>query len=201
MNEMDLAPRAAVRSISATDASTSQNGTIINGGVGAPLVEDEVVVGADAQLRKVLVLGGVKRAAGEAAEIWEAQLGPRALDVHVLDAVLDVVAAGKHVVIAARVHPEVARVLARHGVEGKVAGLLALVEPGVVAVGQLHDARSHLRVLGGHPVQPHARVLDDVVVDRDDLGVVGQHARFPPGRDWYRAHSRHREWTSLTVER
>ena len=42
------------------------------GGIGTPLIEDEVVVGADAQLGEVLVLGGVKRAAGEAAEVREA---------------------------------------------------------------------------------------------------------------------------------
>ena len=180
MKEIDLAPLAAVRSISATDASMSQNGTIINGiwrcgGVGAPLVEDEVVVGADAELREVLVLGGEKRAAGEAAEVREAQLGPDALDVHVLDAVGDVVTPGQHVVVAARVHAEVARVLARHRVEGEVAGLLALIEPGVVAVGELHDARRDVVVLRGQPVKPHPGVLDDMVIDGDDSCVVGKH--------------------------
>ena len=145
------------------------------GGIGTPLVEDEVVVGADAQLREVLVLGGVKRAAGESAEVREAQLGPGALDVHVLDAVGDVMTPRQHVVVAAWVHAEVARVLARHRVESKVARLLPFVEPGVVAVGELHDARRHVLVLRGQPVKPNARVLDDMVVDGDDSCVFGKH--------------------------
>ena len=115
-----------------------------------------------------------ERAAREAAEVREAQLGPDALDVHVLDAVVDVVAARQHVVVAARVHPEVPRMLARDGVEGEISRLPAFVQPGVVAVRQLHDARSDVRVLRWQPVEPDPRVLDDVVVDGDDLCVVGK---------------------------
>ena len=145
------------------------------GGVGTPLVEDEVVVGADAQLRELLVLGGVKRAAGEAAEVREAQLGPGALEVHVLDAVSDVMTSRQHVVVAAWIHAKVARVLTRHRVESKVARLPPFVKPGVVAVGELHNARRDLLVLRGQPVKPHAGMFDDVVVNGDDSCVFGKH--------------------------
>src|SRR6202012_455325 len=145
------------------------------GSVAAPFVKDEVVVCADAELREVLVLGLMKCAAGEPAEVREAQLRPHALDIHVLDAVGDVVTPGQHVVVAARVHPEVAWMLARNGIEGKVARLTAFIKPGVVAVGQLDDSRRHVGVLSGYAVEPNPGVLDDMVIYRDDSYVVGKH--------------------------
>ena len=145
------------------------------GGVGAPLIDDEVVVGADAQLREVLVLGLVEGAAGESTEVREAQLGPHAFDIHVLDAVGDVMTPRQHVVVAAWVHAEFPGVLACDGVQGKVTGLTPFVKPGVVAVGKLHDARRDVLVLGGQPVKPDAGMFDDVIVDGDDSCIFGKH--------------------------
>ena len=81
----------------------------------------------------------------------------------------------QHVVVAAWVHAEFPGVLARDGVQGKVARLTPFVKPGVVAVGELHDARRHVLVLRGQPVKPNAGMFDDVVVNGDDSCVFGKH--------------------------
>src|SRR6202012_2546500 len=98
-----------------------------------------------------------------------------ALDVHVLDAVGDVMTPRQHVVVAAWVHAEVARVLARHRVESKVARLPPFVKPGVVAVGELYDGRRHVLVLCGKPVKPNAGMFDDMVVNGNDSCIFGKH--------------------------
>ncbi|KJU99996.1 hypothetical protein VF34_04886 [Rhodococcus sp. PML026] len=142
------------------------------GVVGAPLLDDEIVVGPCAFVRQCEVLRLLERGAGEATEVGEAQLCVHTLGVHVLDAVRDVVAPGQHVVVGPRIHSEILRILTGYGVEGEVTGLLTLVDPPVVSVLGAFDARGVIFELRRHTVGPHPWVFDDVVVDRNDLYIV-----------------------------
>ncbi len=68
----------------------------------APLVDVPVVVGLHDGEREVLVVGGGEQAAAEAGERREAHRAEHAAGVHVLDALVDVPAAGAHLVEGGR---------------------------------------------------------------------------------------------------
>ena len=91
-------PFAAVRRTSAASTSGSQMAGSEHGmkrpGMGAaPLVDVPVVVGPDHRQRDVLVLGAGEQLAAELRERREAQRAEHAVGVHVLDPLVDVVAA------------------------------------------------------------------------------------------------------------
>ncbi len=188
--EIARAPLAATRWISATDASTSQNGRMASGmnrlrGGGAPLVEEEVVPGLGAEPGQFHVLALEEQRAGELGELREAQRRLHPVEVHVLHPLDRVVAAGDHVLVADGVEPQGLRRLAGHGVEAHLGVDVSFVQPGLrmglhvgaeLAVHALVTALDHpgagVLVLLGHPVEPDAAVLDEVVVDRDQVHVV-----------------------------
>ena len=163
-------------------------------GLGArPLVDDEVVVGLHAQQRQVPVLALQEQRATEAGERREAQLRPHPVDVHVLHTLRGVVAAGQDLVEPVRLETEVLRVLVDDRVEGELRVLAPLVEPEFLRPGYrvavlvggveilLDDAGAGLAGVRGQPVLEDPRVLDHVVVDRDDLHVVLQWHAPPSG--------------------
>ena len=147
---------------------------------GTPLVDLPVVPGFDAELGKFLVLRAMKDSAGKSWEGGEAQGPVDAVDVHVGHARLGVVATGDHVGILDRLHAEVFGIPSRDGVDSDVREELTLVLPGVVAFGGGDDLRAGTLVSLGKPVPPDPRVLNDVVVDRDDLHVVLERQDDPP---------------------
>jgi hypothetical protein len=137
--------------------------------VGAPLVENEVVVGADARRAEFDIVAWPEGTAGETAHVGKTHLRPDTFGVHVFQSGRDVVASDSHIAVTARVHTKVGSGFSGDRVEGEVPSRLSLVDPGVVTVGQGLDSRGSVAILGGQPVEPDLGVLDDVVVDRDDL--------------------------------
>ena len=136
-----------------------------------PLLEVEVVPRLDAELGQLLVRGSTERAAGKSRERRVAAGGLDTVDVHVLDPRFRVVAAGDHVVVAHRLHPEVLRLLAGHGVETDLGVRPALVAPHLMALG-FDDLWADVVVFRREAIEPHPRVFDEVVVDRNDLHVI-----------------------------
>ncbi len=99
--------------------------------------------------------------------------------VHVGQTGADVVAAGEHLVEADGVDTEVLGVLAGHGIQPDRGDDPVLELPDLRAAIHLDDVGSGLEVLGGEAVEPHPLVLDHMVVDRNQLNVVAQHAAAP----------------------
>ena len=188
MKVIALAPLAAVRSTSATDAATSQNGTMTMGmnRSGAAALHSSRMKSfqaTHARRRELLVLRREQRAAGEPGEGREAHLRVDPVEVHVGQTSGHVVATGEHLVEADRVDAEVLGVLSRHGVQPDGGNDPVLEAPRLLATVELDDVRSGLAVLGREAVEPHPLVLDHMVVDRDQLDVVAQHAGAPRDSD------------------
>ncbi len=152
-----------------------ENERDLTSGVGrAPLIDHPVVVGGNAGGGELLVGRVEERAAGEARETGEAQLGVDSVDIHVLHPLSGVEAARQHVGVLRRVEPELLTLLAGDRVEPDVVLAAALEQPHVVAVLVGDVLGTGFLELGGQSVLPDVGVLDDVVVDADDLGVLGQ---------------------------
>src|SRR5262249_16895927 len=89
---------------------------------------------------------------------------------------VDVVAAGTHLVVPHGFDVEHLRRFAGHGVEPDVAGgAYPAVVPDLRSTGFLHDARHVLAVRGGDVRLEHVGRLADVIVDRDQDQVVARH--------------------------
>src|ERR1700735_4913748 len=195
-NEIVRAPFSMARLASATVRSMSQTGRIprgMNRGGGAPdapagqdplrdepvgrgpapLVDVEVVPRLHAQRGELLVVGAEERAPAEAGERREAERRLLAVQVHVLHPRGGVVAAGDHVLVADRVQAPLLAWLARDGIEPDGREDLAVVVPQVHTVDFL-DPRRLVAELSGYAVLPHARVLDEVVIDGHDLVMLLQ---------------------------
>ena len=159
-------------------------------GVAAPLLDHPVVVGVDARLAELAVLGLGEGLAAEAGERREAQRRLHVVHLHVLDPGLGVVATGAHLVVGDGRGGHVVAVEADRGHVALVDVDEVLVDPAVglgavgvegllvlAAAGVAHVADAAALDLGaavaellGQPGLPEVRRLDDVVVDADDLG-------------------------------
>ena len=146
----------------------------------APLVDVPVVVGLHHRQRDVLVLGAGEQLAAELRERREAQRAEHAVGVHVLHPLVDVVAAGPHLVERRRLHAVLLRRPAGDRVERDVGDLLALVEPDVGAVVTGDELRRQVDVLGGQAALEEVRRLDHVVVDAHQHHVSDVHPPDPP---------------------
>ena len=137
-------------------------------------------------MRELLVRHVEERRAGEPRQRREAELGVDAVLIHVLDALIDVVATGAHLVEAHRLEADLLLGLAGDGVQpdGGVPGavdLPHLLGAGVDVAervdglaGDLDDPRAPVAELGREAPLEGITVLDDVVVDRTDLDVGRQ---------------------------
>ncbi len=116
-----------------------------------------------------------------------------ARDLHVVDAGFRLVATEPDVVVSVRLDAVLLGRLARDGVQRDLGVETILVDPDlctgakiepevvvVARLGQLDDVRPLPAQLGGQSVGPDVGLLDDVVVDRDEVHVVGQGHRRPP---------------------
>ena len=98
-----------------------------------------------------------------------------AVDVHVADAVVDVVAARAHLVEAGGVEAPLGLRPRHDRVQADDAGLVAAIHPAVHAVVVLHDPRCVIDVLGGQAAVEHVGRLDHVVIDAHQDKIVNIH--------------------------
>ena len=129
--------------------------------------------------RLVLLRGAGEQLAAELREAREAHRAEQAVRVHVLDAVVDVVATGPHVVERLRVHRVLLGRTARDRVEPDVRQLRAHELPHVDAAVLAHEARRDLGVLLRQAALEQIGRLDRVVVDADQDEVFEAHGGVP----------------------
>jgi hypothetical protein len=99
------------------------------------------------------------------------------IDVHILDAGLRFVAALPHVFVANRVEPVLLARLAGDGVQTDVVVRPSLEPPHVAALGVTEILRAGFLPPGGETVLPHGRMLDHMIVDRNDLDMIRKRHR------------------------
>ena len=180
-----LAPLAAVRSTSATEACTSQKGTITIGMNRSGAAADHSSRMKSFQATTHAAASSLSSAEknvppAKPGKDGKAHLSVHPVEIHVGKSGGDVVATREHLVEADRVDAEVLGVLAGHGIEPDGRDDLALETPGLRPALEFHDVRADLEVLGREPIEPHPLVLNHVVVNRDHLDVFVQHVE-PPG--------------------
>lgn len=146
---------------------------------GAKLIDDEVVVGLDAQQRQFLIFAEEEPGAGVAAERREADLGMYTVGVHVLDPCRRVITPRGHILESDRIEVQI-RLFPAGGRRDAIRDVgPALVEPHLIArvraLGLLDHPRSGFFELVGQPILPDIGVFDDVIVDRDQFGVIRKH--------------------------
>ena len=137
------------------------------GGGATPLLDEPVVVVLQALETELTVARLHEQLPAEAGDRREAQRCEDAGAVHVLEASLGVVAAGPHLRVGQWLRAELLLGLADHGAETRAREALAVVDPVLDAVDGLH-VRRPVAVLRRDAVDPKARRLEDVVVDRDE---------------------------------
>ena len=115
----------------------------------APLVDVPVVVRLDHHEVDVAVGALVQHLAGEAGPVREVEPRELAAGRHVAHALVDVVAAGPHVLVAVRVDVEHLGRLARHRVEPEVPAPDVAVVPLLRAVGLVDDPGRSSRYFSG----------------------------------------------------
>ena len=98
-----------------------------------------------------------------------------AAGVHVLDALIDLPAAGPDLIEALGLQAVLLLRAARHRVERNVRDHHVAELPGVRPVGVVHQSRRLVQILLGQMVAEHVRRLDDVIVDADQDHVVFVH--------------------------
>ena len=151
------------------------------GMLAAPVVDVPVVVGAQHGDGELALAGrglAAEELADEARHRGEAERAEHAVGVHVVDARVDVVAAGPQLRERGRLHAVLLGRAARHGVQPHVGDLLALEHPEVGAVLLRDEPRRAILPLRGEVALPHVGRLADVVVDAHQDHVVHLHGQF-----------------------
>jgi hypothetical protein len=141
----------------------------------APLVDVPVVVRLDHHEVDVAVGAEVQHLPGEARPVGEVEPGELTARRHVAHALVDVVAAGAHVLVPVGVHVEHLGRLPRHRVQPEVSAADVAVVPLLRPVGEIHHPRCVLAVPRRHMTFEHVGGLADVIVDRDEDQVVALH--------------------------
>ena len=150
-----------------------------------PHVEVPVVPGAHRGQRQVAILGHLLQSlAGEARqERGKVQRRVDAVEVHVLDALVDIPGAPAHFVEADRFEAVLRHRPTDDGVEADIRQLLIVVDPGLAAVVGVDDFRRAV----GEPLRQTAgervRRFDDVIVDRDQRVAARRPGRIGQKRD------------------
>jgi hypothetical protein len=141
----------------------------------APLVDVPVVVGVDERLGEVLVGVGVEQPPAEARHRREAHRAEHARSVHVLDALVDVVAARAHLLEGSRLHAVLLLGTTRHGVQADVRDRVSVEGPHIVAGLGANDLGRLGLPLRRQVLVEHVRRLAEVVVDADEDHVFELH--------------------------
>jgi hypothetical protein len=138
-----------------------------------------VVVRTNRRERDVLVLGLEEELPAELRERREVHRRQHTGDVHIADALVDVVATGPHLVEAGGLGAVLVPGSTRHRVEADVARLHPFPHPRLRAVVLLDDPGRAVLVLRRHPSLEQVPRLDHVVVDRHEDEVVDVHENKP----------------------
>ena len=147
-----------------------------------PLLDHPVVVRAGRCIAELRILRGRVHPPAETGDHRrEVDRGPDAAEVHVLHALVDVVATGPHLVEAERLESVAARSPAGDGVHAGLVVRIPLELPDLVTAFVQDDLRRTILQLRGEPALEHVRRLDEVVVDRDH-GVLHRR-RFGLGKE------------------
>ncbi len=146
----------------------------------APVLDVPVVVGPQHVEGELLVLGPGEELAAELDEGGEAHRPEHAVDVHVPDPLVDVVATRAHLVEGGGLDAVLLGGPAHHGVEAHVGDHVALEGPDVDAVVVVDDPRGAVLPLGRDPAVEHVGGLDDVVVDAHEDEIFGLHRAASP---------------------
>jgi hypothetical protein len=99
------------------------------------------------------------------------------IDVHIFDAGLRFVAALPHVFVTNRVEPVLLARLAGDGVQTDAVVRPSLEPPHVAALVVTEILGAGFLPLRGETVLPHVRMLDHMVVDRNDLDLIRKRHR------------------------
>ena len=149
----------------------------------APLVDVPVVVALEQTAAEVAVGGAAEQLTAEAGHRREAHRAEHAVDVHVADALVDVVRALADLVERGRLEAVLLGRTAGDRVEPDVGDLGALERPHVgVHLVFVDHPRCELEVGLRHVPLEEVGRLDDVVVDADEDEVVHVHDWAPPDR-------------------
>jgi hypothetical protein len=142
------------------------------GVLGAPRLEVPVVVGAQRGPGQLLVLGPHRQALADEPrqERREAHRRPDAVDVHVLDPVVDIPRAAAHVLEPGGLEAVLLAGPAGHGVEADVREDLVEPQPRLATVVGVDDAGLDVGELLREAAFEDVGWLHDVVVDRHDGG-------------------------------
>src|SRR5262245_40604694 len=141
----------------------------------APLVDVPVVVRLDHDEVDGAVGAELEHLAREAGPVREVEPGELPAGGHVAHALVDVVAAGPHVLVPHGLDVEHLGRLARDGVETEVPPGDFAVVPLLRAVGAVDDARRLVAIALGHMALEHVGGFGDVVGERDEDHVVAAH--------------------------
>jgi hypothetical protein len=144
-----------------------------------PLLDHPIVVSADTQVSQRLILGRQEPLAGEPREGRETQTSSNTVTEQVAGPNDGVIATLNHVVVSRRVHGEVLVRLARDGVQTHGRDLIAPVLPYLSAVVFGQHPGTFILPFRGQPISPHARRLDDVIIDTDEIELWLENHRTP----------------------
>ncbi len=141
----------------------------------APLVDMPVVITRHEDLGVFLVLEREEQAAVEGHGAGEVDRGQDAVDVHVVDARVDVVDAGAHLVERDGLHPVFLARPADHGVQARARRPATFEYPVIGALLVVLDVGGQVLVLRAEVRVPHRGRFDDVIVDAHDDHVFHLH--------------------------
>jgi hypothetical protein len=149
-------------------------------GIGhAPLVVVPVVPCLHVAQRQRLVGGLVEGLAVEADRVAEAQRGGDAVDVHVVDAGVDVIAAVAQLIERSGLHAVFLERTAGHGIEADRGADMALVFPVVLAARVRAQLRRAREQIARELVVEHIAGFADVIVGGDHHHIVHFHRADP----------------------
>ncbi len=146
-----------------------------------PLLDMPVVVGLHQRQGELMILGG-EQPAGETGERRKTHRAQDAAGVHVLDPLIDLVAARPDLIQTLGLQAVLLLGPAGHRIQGHVGDHDVAELPGITAVRVVHQPRCLIQVLLLQMILEHVRRLDDVIINADQDHVFFVHACSLPSK-------------------
>ncbi len=144
-----------------------------------PLVDMPVVVGPYQSQGQFFVFGARKERTRKLWKAGETHLREYAIDVHIPDPLVDVVATRTHLVVCRGLHAILFGGTAHHGVEPDIRQLPIAEDPHFRPILLANASGGSVLVLAGQMIVKDRGRFDDVVVDADEDHVVDLHLVLP----------------------